>query len=694
MNSQPSFFLKTTAVFCLSLWSMSFVQAQMTDVLTFHNDSARTGQALNEQILNPSNVNSNQFGQLWELPTDGKVFAEPLYAAGISIPGKGIHNVLFVVTENDSAYAFDADSTNMLWHAQLLGPGEIPYQTDSCTILPQIGITATPVIDRQLGSNGTIFIQAMSQDSSSNYFQRLYALDLATGQDRVPPVEITATYPGTGDDSTNGTVVFVPVHYVDRACLLLVNGVVYTAWSAHCNSRPAGSWVIGFDENTLTQRFAIDLQPNSYYGSIWNSGGGPSTDTNGNIYVTTGNGAYQDWYGPLDSNGFPVNQDYGNAFVKLAVTNNSLVVEDYFAMYNIIDENDDDIDLGAGCAVLLPDLVDAQGNTRHLAAFAGKDQNLYIGDRSNLGKYNPTNNDALYQELPNVFADAAGDPPEKYGETGGIWSVGAYFNNTLYYAPVNGHLMAFPIENALVGATSSEAPTSYGYPGATPSVSANGVSNGIVWTDEILGTVSQNAGASAVLHAYAATNVAVELYNSAQATNNRDQFGLGSKFAPPMVASSRVYVATSNGVAVFGLIDQSVFTPIEQWRNNYFGNPSNVGAGANSASPAGDGVANLIKYALGLNPFSIESPNNLATASIQQVAGHSYLTLTVNRVANPTDVTEVAQVSSDLQTWASGPSYTTTLTNTASQLVVRDNMPVDEGTNGAIRLLILPTSNP
>jgi hypothetical protein len=621
---------------CFLLWSGTGALAQMTDVLTWHNDSARTGQTLNEQILAPGNVNSNQFGKMWLLPTDEQSFAEPLYVAGVSIPGRGEHNVVFVETENDSAYAFDADSTNLFWHVQLLGPGEETFQTTACSITPQIGVTATPVIDRQLGPNGTIFIQAASQDSMDNCHQRLYALDLATGQETVPPVEITATYPGTAEGSFNGTVIFDPLYFVDRACLLLVNGVVYTAWSAHCNGRPNSSWVIGFDEHTLAQTNVIDLEPNGYFGSIWNSGGGPAADTNGNIYVVLGDGAFEDWEGPLDANGFPVNQDYGNSLVKLSTSNNDLTVLDFFTMYNVIYEDDVDLDFGSGCALVLPDMTNAQGSTRQLVVAAGKDQNVYLANRSNLGKYNPANNNALYQELTNVLADSQNDGPSDGGTTGGVWSGAAYYNGAVYYGPVNNAVKAFPFKNALLGASSSQAPSTFGYPGATPCVSANGVSNGIVWAVEIISNVFPARASAAVLHAYAATNLAHELYNTKQAANNRDSVGTGQKFTPPMIASARVYVATSNGVAVYGLLDQSVLTPIEQWRNTNFGNPSNVGAGANSASPAGDGVPNLIKYFLGLNPFTPVLSNQLfavapAIASVPYSSGLSNFVIAAQR---------------------------------------------------------------
>jgi hypothetical protein len=663
--------------FCALLWARTAVPAQDSDVLTYHNDNGRTGQYLNEQILTPGNVNPSQFGKLWVLQTDGKVMAQPLYAAGVSIPGKGIRNVVFIMTEHDSVYAFDADSTNVLWQVSMLGDGEETVSNWMwCSFGPEIGITATPVIDRQLGAAGTIFVEAMSMTPSGMYFHRLHALDLATGADRVPPVEISGVYPGQGDNSDGVNVFFDPQMYIERACLLLLNGVVYTAWSAHCDTRPATSWVMGFDEHTLTQTSVLNLMPNGGLGSIWNSGGGPAADPAGNIYVTLGNG---DFDTSPDANGFPSNGNFGGAFVKLSTISNHLAVADYFAMYNIQDENGQDLDLASGSALVLPTMTDAQNNTRQLVVTSGKDEAIYLADRANMGKFNPDNNDNLYQQVTNALP-------------GGTWSMAAYFNGTLYFGPVRSPIMAFPFENARLSTTSSQSPTSFGYPGATPSISASGASNGIVWAAQTVGIVieDQTASRNAVLHAYAATNLANELYFSNQVTN-RDTFGKGNKYITPMIASARVYVGTTTGVGVFGLLDQSALTPLQQWRDNHFGNPSDVGAGANVASPAGDGVPNLIKYALGLDPFKAVT-NSLVTPGTRQEGGQTYLTLRVNRAGSPPDVGFRAEVSSDLKTWISGPSYTTTLTNTAAQILIRDDAPIGSSTNGYLRVIFFPVN--
>ena len=638
---------------------------QATDVLTYHNDNGRTGQNLNEAILSAANVTNNHFGKLWVLNTDGRVDAQPLYAAGVVIPRKGAHNVVYVATEHDSVYAFDADSTNLFWQVSLLGTGEVTSDDRGCNqVTPEIGITSTPVIDRQLGPNGTIFVVAMSKDGSGHYYQRLHALDLATGSNRVAPVTVAATYPGTGENSVGTNVVFDPAQYKERCGLLLLGGVIYTAWASHCDIQPYTGWIMGYDEHTLAQTSVLNITPNGSEAAIWMAGAGLAADTSSNIYFLAGNGTFDTTL----VNGFPNRGDYGNAFMKLSTVRNQLAVADYFDMSNTVSESDGDVDLGSGGALVLPDMVDGLGDTRQLAVGAGKDGNLYLVDRSNLGKFSPNNNNGIYQEMAGVLP-------------GGVWAMPAYFNGALYYGSVGNNLQAFPFQSARLGSRSSRTAASFAYPGTTPGISANGTSNGIVWATENT--------TPAVLHAYAATNLATELYNSTQAAGGRDNFGTGNKFITPTIASARVYVGTTTGVGVLGLLDSSSLTPLQAWRNIYFSNPSDVGAGADGNRPAGDGLPNLVKYALGLPPLLTATPAQLPAGSLLPSGGQKYLTLTVNRVANPSDVTCTVQVSSNLLTgWVSGAPYTVTLTNTASQLVVRDNTPVPSATARYIRLVV------
>lgn len=634
--------------------------------MTYHNDNGRTGQTLNEQILSPGNVNTTHFGKLWTLNTDGLVDAEPLYAAGVMTRSNGMRNVVFVASEHDTVYAFDADSTNLLWKVSMLGANEAPSDNRGCSqVTPEIGVTATPVIDRQLGPNGTIFIVAMSKSTNGtvHYFQRLHALDLTTGSNRIPMVTVTAKYPGTGENSDGTNVIFDPAQYKERCGLLLLNGVIYTSWASHCDITPYTGWIIGYDEHTLAQTSVLNITPNGGEAAIWMSGAGLAADSSNNIYFLAGNGTFETTL----VNGFPKSGDYGNAFMKLSTISNQLAVADYFDMSNTVSESGGDVDLGSGGALVLPDMVDGSGHTRQLAVGAGKDGNLYLVDRTNMGKFSPTTN-AIYQQLSGALP-------------GGIWSMPAYYNGVLYYGSVGSHLQAFPFQNAQLTNRSSQTAITFAYPGTTPSISANGSSNGIVWA-----TANTSP---AVLHAYAATNLTLEFYNSSQAAGGRDNFGAGNKFITPMIASARVYVGTTTGVGVLGLLDTNTLTPLQIWRNTYFGNPSNVGAGADGSSPAGDGVRNLIKYALGLSPLTPATPAQLPSGDIQSSGGQNYLTLTINRTAVPPDVTYTVQVSSNLLTgWVSGPPYTVTLTNTATQLVVRDNIPVPSATARFIRLVV------
>ena len=501
-----------------------------TDVVTYHNDNARTGQNLVETTLTPANVNATNFGKLAVFSVDGKVDGEPLYLSGLSVAGTK-HNVLFVVTEHDSVYAMDADSGSVLWKVSMLQSGETTSDARSCSqVVPEIGITATPVINRSAGPHGTIYVVAMSKDGSG-YHQRLHALDVTTGGEQFGgPTTIQASFAGTGDNSTAGRVVFDPAQYEERSGLLLMNGVIYTAWTSHCDNRPYTGWVISYDAATLAQKSVLNLTPNGNEGAIWMSGAGPAGDSDGNIYFLDGNGTFDD---TLDTNGFPTQRDFGNGFIKLSTTGGQIGVADYFEMSNQMRENNTDIDLGSGGALLLPDLTDGTGNVKHLAVGAGKDSNIYVVNRDDMGKYNPNVNN-IYQQVSGELS-------------GSVFSMPAYFNDTIYYGSVGDNVKAFPITDAkLATAPKSKTAAAFGYPGATPSISANQNSEGIMW-------VTENVD-PAVLHAYDASDLSKELYNSNQASGGRDNFGTGNKFITPMIANGKVYVGTTKGVGVFGLL--------------------------------------------------------------------------------------------------------------------------------------------
>ena len=503
-------------------------------VLTYHNDNMRTGRNLSETLLTVKNVNSTTFGKLFVIPADGLVDAQPLYAPDVSIPGNGTHNMLFVATEHGTVYGFDADSGSTLWQVSTLAAGETSSDNRGCgQVTPEIGVTSTPVIDLTAGTHGTIYVVAMSKDSSSNYHQRLHALDITGGAEEFGgPVDITAQYPETGDNSQGGYVIFDPKQYKERAGLLLLNHIVYTSWASHCDYRPYTGWIISYNEKTLAQESVLNVTPNGREGAIWAAGAGPTADANGNIYFLDANGTFDT---TLDANGLPASGDYGNAIMKLSTKKGKLAVADYFNMYNTVSESDTDEDLGSGGAMVVPNFKDSNGVLHELVVGAGKDKNIYLANRINMGKYNPNNNSQIYQELTGALA-------------GPVYSAPAFNGHGIYYGPAGDQIKAFSFDSSgLLNSTPVSATgTQFAYPGATPSVSGSSASNLILWAAE-------NAS-PAVLHAYNANNLSVELYNSNQAAGGRDNFGNGNKFITPTIANGKVYVGTKNGVGVFGLL--------------------------------------------------------------------------------------------------------------------------------------------
>ncbi len=531
--------LTHTATLGLTLTSSTTASATGPDVTTYHYDNTRQGLNAQETALTLANVNSTTFGLLGTYPVDGKVDAQPLYVGGLTLQtGTSTHkvNVVYVATENDSVYALDVSTGAQEWKTSVLATGEVASDSRGCNqITPIIGITSTPVIDRSYAANGAIFVVGMSKDATGAYHQRLHALDLTTGVELTgSPTEITATYPGNGVSSQGGNVIFIPGQYVSRPGMLLLNGTIYTSWGSHCDIAPYTGWVLGYNEQTLKQSTVLNVTPNGSDGAIWMSGYAPAADSSGYIYLLDGNGTLDLGF---NANGFPSQNDFGNAMLKIN-TAGGLAVSDYFEPYNTIAESASDMDLGAGGAMLLPDVTDSAGAVHHLLVGGGKDTNIYVGNRDNLGKANlsANTNANVYQELPNALPN-------------GAWSGPAYFNNTVYYAGVDDHLKAYSITNAMLGTTpSSESATSFPYPGSTPTVSSNGTQNAIVWAGETA------ANAPAVLRAYDATNLAHELYDSNQAANGRDAFGIGNKFITPVVTNGYVIMGTTNAVAVFGIL--------------------------------------------------------------------------------------------------------------------------------------------
>ena len=502
------------------------------DITTYHYDNLRTGQNLNETTLTTANVNQAKFGKLGELMVDGKVDAQPLYLSNVAITGVGTKNVLYVATEHGSVYAFDADNVSgtaakPLWRISTQLSGEISSDDRGCNqVTPEIGITSTPVIDR---TRGAIYVVSVSKDAGGNYFHRIHALDLTSGKELFGgPTTITATVSGNGAASSGGIVTFDPSEYNERPGLLELNGTIYTTWGSHCDNGAYTSWMMAYSAATLKQTSVLNLVPNGSDGGIWMAGAAPAADAAGNIYFLIGNGTFDT---SLNASGFPSQGDCGNCYVKVSSAA-PLTLLDYFTPSNTVAESNVDEDLGSGGPLLLPDITDATGKTRHLAVGSGKDAIIYVLDRDSMGKFSVAQN-SIYQQISGQLA-------------GGEYAKPSYFNGTVYYGAVSDAVKAFPIAGGkLATSPSSKTAIQFPYPGATPAISANGTSSGILWAVE--------NGSPAVLRAYDATNLATELYNSNQASGGRDQFS-GNKFITAMIANGKVFVGTPNSVAVFGLL--------------------------------------------------------------------------------------------------------------------------------------------
>jgi uncharacterized protein (TIGR03437 family) len=499
-------------------------------VTTYRNNLARSGENLQESILTPSNVTTDQFGKLFAQPVDGQVYAQPLYLPSVSIPGKGIHNVVFIATAHDTVYAFDADSNSSpnaapLWQVSLASaPGERPLTVSDvlgCTTMtPEIGITGTPVIDQEAG---ILYVVAVTIRAGS-FLHRLHALDIATGAERAAsPVVIDAFVPGTGDGFSTAGVPFHPYLQKNRAGLLLMNGVVYTAWTSHCDTGPYHGWIIGYDAKDLHQVAIFNSSPNGWQGSFWMGGAAPAADSGGNMYVVSGNGIFN-----ADTNG----TEFGDSILKLSAAG-GLTIADYFTPFNQLVLNRTDTDLGSGGAVLLPDTAGSSEHS-HLLISAGKEGRIYLLDRDQMGHFNADGDSQIVQSLEGAIGPLYGSP--------------AYFNNTVYFSASKDTLKAFSVSGGKLGTTPvSRSSQVFYYPGAIPTISADGTSNGIVWLVE--------GSAGGTLHAYDATNVANELYNS-QMNASRDALGSSVRFIVPTVANGKVYVGTGNSLAVFGLLNQ------------------------------------------------------------------------------------------------------------------------------------------
>jgi len=520
-------------------------------VLTYHYDNARAGTNTYETTLTTSNVNSTTFGKKFFLPVDGAVYAQPLYVPNVAISGKGTHNVLYVATANDSLYAFDADSntgnnSTPLWqvsvidaaHGAASGARVVSSSDVACgDITPIYGITSTPVIDL---AAGTIYLVANSIENGNNIY-RLHALDIASGAEKSgSPVVITASVTGTGDGSIGGKVTFYPPSQLNRAALLLISGNVYIGFGSHCDGNPFHGWLFSYKGASLAQNGVFMTTPNGGLGGIWMTGSGVAADANGNLYLATGNGTF-------DSTNVPATE-LGDSIIKLNASNLALL--DYFTPYNQLNMANGDADLGSGGVLLLGN---QGGSYPNLLLQSGKTGSLYLINRDQM-----TTGNSHYCSISCGNTDPE-IVQEVQNATNGMYSSLAYWNNNVYLwgagEPTRvDYLKAYSLTNGVLStAPTSKSANTIGFPGATPVVSSNGTTNGIVWAID-----SSNNGTdgsilnAAVLHAYDATNLSHELYNSTQAAGNRDQAGDAVKFTVPVVINGKVYVGTSSEVDVYG----------------------------------------------------------------------------------------------------------------------------------------------
>ena len=502
-------------------------------ITTSQYDNARTGAYLNEKTLTPQNVNSKQFGKILKFPVDGDVYAQPLYVPSVEIHGKGTHNVVYIATENDSVYAFDAEGNPAapLWQVSFTsakGTAPVPASAVDCPFIrPMVGITSTPVIDLK---SGTLYVLARTRESSGtlsawHYAQRLHALAITTGAEKFGgPVEITASVTGSGAGSAGKSVAFDPLRENPRAALLLLNGAVYLTWASSCDVGPYHGWVMAYDAQTLKQKGVLNVSPDAEEGGIWAGDTGPAADSDGHIFVATGNGKFD-----AASNG----RDYGDTMLKLSLGSDSLAVRDYFTPENQEQLNRADSDLGSGGPLLLPD---QPGPHPHLLLIGGKGGTIYLLDRDHLGKYQKVTHADPVQTIP-----AASD----------ILSAMGYWNKHVYFLGSQDVLRDFALDQGRLTLKASARGPKFTDPGATPTISANGTKNGIVW---VIATKTWNGGdRPAVLHAYDAADVQNELYNTEE-NSARDRAGTALRFTIPTAVNGRVYIGAKGEVDVYGLL--------------------------------------------------------------------------------------------------------------------------------------------
>jgi hypothetical protein len=490
-------------------------------VLTYHNDNARTGLNPNEVVLAPTNVSAGTFGKKFSQPVDGYVYAQPLFVPRLTIGGQ-THDVVFVVTESNSVFAFDANEAGpVLWHTNV-GTALSCSELDDCDdLVPGAGITGTPVID---SSTQTIYLVSLVKGAAgAHHF--LHALDLTSGAEKLGgPIEISPSAPGTGANSTNGTVMFNPATHYQRCALLLSGGVVYIGIGSNAESDSDNhGWIVGRKASTLASAMSFCSSPDDNWVSLWQSGGGLASDAAGSVYAETANGTFD-----ADKGG----RDYGDSALKLDASGK---VVDYFTPFNQAALSDADLDFGSANPIVLPD---QSGSVPHELLASGKPGVLYLINRDNMGHFHSGSDSQIVQSVAPF--------PNTSAVEGGIFSSPATWNGHVYVTGIAGSVKDFALgAGKLSTSPASETSAHFNFPGATLSVSSNGATAGILWVLD---------GEAGVLHAFDATDLATELYDTAQAAGGRDMAGPPVKFAVPTVANGHVYVGTQTELDVYGLL--------------------------------------------------------------------------------------------------------------------------------------------
>jgi hypothetical protein len=523
--------MKLLTICGVALGFLLTAEAAVAQVTTSQYDNLRTGATLVEKLLTPENVNANQFGKVGAFHVDGAVYAQPLFVPSLEIPGKGKHDVLFIATEHDSVYAFDADHPDLpLWQVSLLDKKldstPVSERAAQCPFIrPEIGVTSTPVIDLK---TGTLYVLARTMAvhwiGETQYFQHLHALAITTGVEKFGgPKLVTASVPGKGAGSTNGQVRFDPLLENPRAALLLASGTLYLSWGSSCDVDPYHGWLMAYGAaETLPQKGVLNVTPNGSEGGIWESDTGPAADESGNIYVPTANGTFDASSGGMD---------YGDSVLKVALAGSSIEIRDYFTPYNQSQLSDADADLGSSGPLVLPD---QPGSHRHLLLQPTKGGTIYLIDRDQMGKFN-AQGDAVLDRIP---------------MSGGGYGAMAYWKGHVFFACSDDYLRDYAVANGHIK-LSRTSNIKFENPGATPAISADENHNAVVWA---VATKTWNgADRPAIVYAFDANNINQPIYTSEQ-NGKRDRAALATRFVIPVVANGRVYIAARGEVDVYGLL--------------------------------------------------------------------------------------------------------------------------------------------